>query len=320
MADTYTLRSEPEPAFHSPPPVETPAFSPAPPEPAFSFAPSPPVTAPPPSAPAVSTAPPTPVSQPAPSTAPPAGYTRALTIWFSDRVLKWVPPAALVLIFVFQMPAWVGVYPGGVPAITQNAWQAGFSGGSPDNDMKKYYPVISDEDVKKSGEGSSKSARSADVVTKPGVSLLTLFYLLFFLVTLIVTLAVAALPFVKMPLPPQVQQLVPWRWVIVAGLNAVLLLFLCLQLAPGVNFDLESKAYNWINNQPEYNKDTSKLTSQQYKEREEFIGEHEAWVQRTVWLRLVVLLHFLATISAAIVYGIEKRGPSKPLPRLELMW
>jgi hypothetical protein len=319
MHESYGLKVEPEPAFRAQPPVETPAFSPAPPEPAFSL--GMPATAPAPLAPAPSPGPTAPVSQPVPAKAPAAGYSRTLTIWFSDRVLKWVPPIAVLLIFVLQFLPWVGVYPGGVPAITQNAWQAGFSGATVDNDMKDLYPVISEEDVKKSSESrSEKSSRShVEVPTKPGVSVLTLFYLLpFFLVTLIVTLAVGVLPFIKTPLPPQVGQLLPWRWVIVAGLNALLLLFLGLQLL--LNFDVESKADAWIHNQPQANKDVSKLGTLEVKQRDAFIGERETWIQRTIWLRLAVLLHILATAAAAIVYGIEKRGPSKPLPRLELMW
>ena len=321
MADAYGLKHEPEPAFHFPPPVDTPAFSPAP-EPAFSVSTPSPAAAPPASPPLAPTPAPgfsAPSSQPVPSTAPAVGYTRTITIWFSERVLQWVPPVAVVLILVFQCFPWVGVYPGGVPAVSQSAWQAGFGGYSEDIDMtgpKGMYPVRSEEDVRKSNESRAETAPK-QVVTKPGVSLLTLFYLLpFFLITLIVTLAVAVLPHVKVQLPPQVQHLLPWRWVIVAGLNALVLLFLLLQC--GFSFDVESKARDWIANQPE-----AKKTPEAGKDKKEqlaFIGEREEWIQRSLWLRLVVVLHILATLSAAMVYGIEKRGTSKPLPRLEVMW
>jgi hypothetical protein len=327
MADAYGLKSEPEPAFHAPPPVETPAFSPAPPEPAFSLgAPAPaspppapvsPVTGPPaaPSAPAL---------QPPPPSAPAAGFTRSLSIRFSDKVLQWVPPVTVVLIFVCQIFfAWVGVYPGGVPAVTQNAWQAGFGSVTTDADMSSQFKVIGEEDAKKDSETRSEKAKSKEVAAKPpGMSVPTFFYLLFFVVTFFVTLAVAVLPFVKVPLPPWAQQLLPWRWIIVAGLNAVLLLFLGLQLVFG--FDLESKADSWIQawvqTQPEGQKSPDSLKTHEKKQLAFLIGEREAWIQRTNSLRLVVLLHLLALASAAMVYGIEKRGPSKPLPRLELMW
>src|SRR3989442_1506053 len=52
---------------------------------------------------------------------------------------------------------------------------------------------------------------------RPGVSVLLIFYLLFFIATLLATVAVVVLPFVQMQLPPQVQQLLPWKWAIVAA-------------------------------------------------------------------------------------------------------
>jgi hypothetical protein len=37
-------------------------------------------------------------------------------------------------------------------------------------------------------------------------------------------------------------------------------------------------------------------------------------------LKLSVLLHLFASLSAALVFWMDKRGPSHPVPRLELMW
>ena len=219
----------------------------------------------------------------------------------------------MLLIFVLQFFPWVGVYPGGVEAVTQNAWQAAFGLYSADLDLTSVtgktsiYPLMSEEEAKKKD----------DVPNKPGLSVLVLFYLFpFFLVTFVATLAVAALPFVKVPLPPQVQQLLPWRWAIVAGLNALLLLFLLMQLLLG--FSLETNARTWIDNRPEVKAEPSNNADK--KKAEAKRGEMLEWLQRTLWLKLVVLLHIVATASAALVYWIEKRGPSRPLPRIELMW
>src|SRR5262249_13586908 len=60
--------------------------------------------------------------------------------------------------------------------------------------------------------------------------LLFFYFLPFFLVTLPVTILVAALPYLQIKLPPQVERLLPWKWAILAGLNALLLLFLTRQL------------------------------------------------------------------------------------------
>jgi hypothetical protein len=321
MPEGYGLKAEPEPAFHSPAPAETPAFSPALPEPAFSLSTPSPVPSPPAPSLAPSTAPAVRSTQPPSAPPPAASYAHALTIWFSERVLQWVPPVAVVLIFVLQLFPWVGVYPGGVPAFTQNAWQAAFGGGTPDPDMAGIYPGTreKEKDTKKSSEGRSDKKSSKDDNPEPGASLLTLLYLLpFYLVTLFVTLFVAVLPFVKVQLPPQVHQLLPWRWAIVTGLNAILLLFLGLQAV--LSFDLESKAREWVRNQPIAQEDPRSLKTPEVKQRQAFIGERDGWIQRTWALYFVVLLHILATVSAAIVYGNEKRGLAKPLPKLELLW
>jgi hypothetical protein len=313
LPDAYAVKFEPELAPAPPkPPVETPAFSTAPPEQAFSFA-TPPAA--PPKAPATSSSS-GPSTPPAPPP-PPGDYTRKVAICFSDKVLQWVPPGAILLIFFLTWFPWVGVYPGGVAAVTQNAWQAAVGGYSDYIDMKSTYPVLTEDDVKKLNESRVDKSGTKDVITKPGWNFLTLFYLFPFLMgSLVVTLGVAALPFLQIKLPPQVQQLLPWRWAIVTGLNGILLLFLGLQLP--LSFNLESKEKDWVDNQPEVKKEPK--NNEEKCKIEAFQGDRERWLLRTFWFRLVVLLHILATASAALVYWIEKRGPSRPLPRLELMW
>jgi hypothetical protein len=228
-----------------------------------------------------------------------------------------VPPVALVLIFILQFPTWVEVAPGGVPAVWQNAWGAAFGSATPDRDMSDFFPLLTEKKVREINDG--RDDKHKEVSTDPGVSLLTLFYLLpFFLVTLVATLGVAALPYVHVQLPPQVQQLLPWRWLILTGLNALLLIFLGMQLL--LNFDLETKAKKWIDNRPGI-KDREELKeNKEVKKAEVKRGEMLEWLQRTNVLRVVVVLHVLATLAAALVYWIDKRGPAKPLPRIDLRW
>jgi hypothetical protein len=223
---------------------------------------------------------------------------------------------ALLIIFVLQFFTWVEVAPGGVPAVTQSAWGAAFGAWTQDPDMKGIFEIKTEEQVRKANE-KLPEGKKKEVSNAPGLSWLTVFYLLpFFLLTLIVTLAVAALPFIKAPLPPQVQQLLPWRWAIVAGLNAVLLLFLGLQLL--LNFSLESNLKAWFDEQPVMKK--ADKDTKETKQAEVVRGRYLQMLHRTIWLKLAVLLHVLATVSAALVYWIEKRGPAKPLPRVDLLW
>jgi hypothetical protein len=302
--DIYGVKEDPEPpvpAFHSPAAEPTPAFTPAGPPP-------PPVTSP-----AITTS-------PEPSVSPPAGYTRTITIWFSDRVLQWVPAVALFLVFIFQFFPWVGVYPGGVPAATQTAWGAAFGSVTEDPDMK---PVLrengllrTEEELTKANRRRGENEKFPD--TRPGVSPLLLIYILvLFFPTLLVTIACVVIPLLhNVKLPPFVEQVWPWRWGIVAALNAVLLLFLVLQLF--LNFSIENKVKAGI--EAEMGQAKESASTPELKQREAKRGGKMEMLVRTFWLKLSVFLHFLATVCAALVYWVQKRGPSEPLPRLELMW
>jgi hypothetical protein len=314
--DPYHLRQEgppaPEPAF-STAPVPDPAFSLDEPEPAFQTAPSPAPSAPPPvtattTGPTASRGPDT-AGQPLSS----QRYRGGFSVEISDTVLRWVVPACLVLIFVFSLFPWVGIFPGGVPALTQNAWSAAFAGsGSEDLDLRKLYR-------RASSEGSAKSDKEKDRGSdwSPGWSPLLLLYLLpFFLVTLLLAIAVAVLPLVKVQLPPQVEQFLPWQWAALAGLNAVLLLFLVLQMLLG--FGLENSYTAWVDSHPEMKKEAQ--NSKEMKEIEVARGMRLAMLHRTIWLRLTLLLQIVAAVSAGLVFWIERRGTAAPLPIFEVKW
>jgi hypothetical protein len=265
--------------------------------------------APPPPPPSY-TPPPAPKPEPLPSTAttttpppslsplPPEDYQHGAAVWFSPKVLPWITPACLLLVFVLLFFSWVGIYPGGVPAVTQNAWQAAFGPYSQDGDMLKEYIKFPDEDK-----------------YKPGVSVLTIFYLLLFFPTLFVTVASVAIGMVPLKLPPGVEKLLPWRWGIVAAANLILFLFLALQLLLG--FSLDNRYAEWVDKQVE-SKGTK--TTQQQKEDAAKRGEGMDRLHHTFALRLTVFLHLLAIASAALMFWISQRGTHRPLPKLELRW
>ena len=296
--DLYGLKSEPDPAFSA---LGAPTLPKSAPEPAFTTSPTPPSSLP---SSGVTTEP---ARAPTPPPTLSAGYTKVYSLVISDRILRWAPPASLILIVLLLFFPWVGVYPGGITAVSQNAFQAVWGGYSDDLDMKSTFPMITEDEAKK----------DRGVSNVPGWNVLMLFYIFpLFPLALLVTVAVAALPFIKVPLPPQVQQVMPWRWAIVAGANAVLLLFLGLQLLLG--FSLESNAKAWMETRPSVQ--VNAQNNEQKKKAEVRHGEMLEWLQRTIWLRMVVFLHLLATATAALVYWIEKRGPSLPLPRIDVSW
>ena len=144
------------------------------------------------------------------------------------------------------------------------------------------------------------------------------------LLTLIVSIAVAVLPFVHVQLPPAVANLLPWKWCILALLNAILLLFLVFQLL--LNFGIESsvkeaaqvKADNIVRRKsPVDARDkAAALNTPDQKTFEALKGVFTDYLGRTIWLKLALVLHILATAAAATVYWMEKRG----VDHMQLEW
>lgn len=321
-AGTFTVPALPsmslsEPAPQPPPPPAPPSFpeqntygvkhepvsTPLPPAPLPSvpLTPAPLLSTPAPSKPEP------PPSLPRPSA--PAGSARTEGITFSPRVLQWVPPVCVVLIFILQFFTWLQIAPGGVWAFRQGAWSAAFASGETNGNLKEntFYGVFTGKTTNEKTPLFDETAVSA--------SILTVFYVLLFLPTMIITVGVIVLAFMKVPpLPPFVQQLLPYRWGIVTVLNLLVFFFLLLQLILG--FDLESAWAKKVND------GVSVLKSGETRE----ILENEAkrgilfgYADRTIWLRLVVVLHLLTILAAGMVYWLGRRGEHRPLPRIELI-
>jgi hypothetical protein len=245
------------------------------------------------------------------------GYRNGFTIFISDKALRFLPPACLVLIFFLTIfTSWVGIYPGGLPAITQSAWGAAFGGYSEPGgkDMQKIIKFPTREQLADMNEDKEAKDRVQD--PHPGWSPLLILYLLLFLLALLLSIAITVLPFLNLQLPPQVQQFLPWQWAALAGLNAVLLLFLGLQMLLG--FSLENNFEAYVRSRPEYKKEAKSDFEQKRMDVDR--GGRIAYVQRTIWLRLAFFLQLVAAVAAGLVFWIDKRGPSMPLPCIDVKW
>jgi hypothetical protein len=238
---------------------------------------------------------------------PPEGYQHSLAVWFSPRVLPWVAPACLLLVFVLLFFDWTGLYPGGVPAVTGNAWRAAFGAYWVDGDIKAY--TID-------GELTPVLAVTGDEKNEPGVSVLTILYLLLFFPVLVVTVASVVITMIPVKLPPQADQLLPWRWGIAAAANLILFLFLGLQVLLG--FSLDNRYTDWANKASKLDKPNP--TGAERKTADARRGELLEIQQHTNWLRLVVLLHLTAIVCAALMFWLNRRGTHRPLPKIELVW
>lgn len=289
----FTVPGLPGASLPSPSPVgpETDLYSirhePSPPPPPVSYLPPPP---PEPAAPLTAPQKPSPLRE---------DYRRILSGSLNPQILPWIAPVCLVLVFFLQFFDWDGLNAGREPAETANAWGAAFGFYAVDGDLKTLVPFTDDEKF------------------KPGVSILTIFYLLLFFPALAVTIASVVIPLLSIKLPPYVNDLMPWRWGIVLAANLLVFLFLGLQLIFG--FSLDSRYSDWVKN--ETNREAkSNPTTQEKKMADAARGEALERLHYTRWLRFVVLLHLTAIVSSALMVWIDRRGPLCPLPRWELRW
>jgi hypothetical protein len=283
--------------FHTEPTPMPPAPPPSPPAPDLAHAATPehpPMPmAPEPSSPP---APPAPFSGPSKPQVE-EEYRRIHGFHFEPRVLRWVAPVSVVLIFIFTFFSWVGIYPGGVAAVTQNAWGAAFGSWEPDPDLAEI-PIV-----------------KRDPKERPGANVLLIFYLLLFLADLVVTIGIFVLDFFPVKVPAGVQGVMPWRWGIVAALNLLALFFLVLQILVG--FSIESTTKDLVEKELQVKEP---LPTQQHKMNDMKRGAMLSALQRTAWLYLALTFQVLAVVGAVLMFWIERRGINRPLPRLELKW
>jgi len=243
---------------------------------------------------------------PAPPAAPPPGYNKFASVPLDPRVLRWTPAVLLVITFILTFFSWVGAYPGGYGDYTQNPWGAIGKAYSAD-------PV---------GEGIFHLAPEIDGEIGPGILLVFYILLLVFAVGLAVVSLVVML--VPLQLPPAVQPVMPWRFLITAGVTLLSFLILMLQLLWGM--PLANAIQSVVDKQKENARaalakdQNSPVTSEQDIKLNTIYGSKlDGYnVRLTRSLRLAVLLQLVAIIAAVAMYWLEGRG-SRPLPRIDIL-
>jgi hypothetical protein len=240
---------------------------------------------------------PEPEAELAPPPAGPRGYRHAIPIWFSPRVLQWIGPVCLILVFVLTFLSWVGVIAGGVTATSQSAWGAAFNSYSMDPDLEKAVPD------KEKDKG-------------PGANFLLIFYVILMCITLLLAIACAVFNILPGILPVPLQIFKQWRWLILGGVTFVAFLLLALQMLIG--FSLERKSKQDID---ELTEKISKMNqSETSKKVATFLnGALKGTIIRTFWLRLAFTLQLLAIFCIILEIWVSRRV-NKPMPKLELVW
>jgi hypothetical protein len=263
--------------------VEPFAMSPLPPSP---LPPSPPPLSPPPLAPE-----PTIVGD----------YRHRWTVQVSPRVLPWVAAGALVLVFLLTFFPWVGFHPGGIAVASQNAWQAAFGSTTADADVGKLL-------VRGSKEGKE--------FTEPGANGLLIVFLLVLLAALVVGVGAAATEVTTTPLPPAVERLRPWRWVLAAGITLLAFIFLFFQVLAG--FSLTNRVGAQVNATRAEERGTVSTPTDRAKIDAE-AGMLSQSLRYTNALWCAFWLTLLAVVCAVLAHVLGQRK-AWPLPRMDLQW
>jgi hypothetical protein len=234
---------------------------------------------------------------PPPPLGPSTEYRGGFTIPLSPKVLPYVAPVCLFLVFVLTLFPWVGYYWNGTGQLTQGAWGALIgSYGSPD---LKLWETVSGLTLDK---------------TPPGANLVLLPFLFLLLVSLPLAIASAALPHTRVKLPLAVDQFQQYRWGLVGGLALLSFLFLLVLLVLG--FSMESNARAAAK--------AKAASAEVGSDQQRYVlegKEYEALgVQRTTWFRLVLILELVAAIVAGLTFWLDYRGARQPIPQLAMRW
>jgi hypothetical protein len=269
----------------------------------------------PPTHPSTQLEPPLPPEPPAPPV--PAGYTRSVGVPISPRVVAWVPVAGLTLAFLFTFFTWVGAYYAHHPVAAQSAWRSMVGSVARDYALEDAYP----------GRGPwVDKVRSDWEVMLP--------YLFTLILTVVFAWAergVASLDRYRLPPPLRwLPRVWPYRQAVIAGLAAVSLAFLLIQMAAG--FGLERAVDREVSErvaerrqQEELNaagKGKAPTDARTGQARLDYLEQQERArynVHRTTWLYLALWLHVLAILAIAARAGLDRRG-TRPPPRIVVQY
>ncbi len=236
-------------------------------------------------------------SSPPPST---PGYQHTRTLWLSPRVVPWIAPVCLFLLFVLLFFPWLGMYPGGVQVYTQTGWGVAFGGFWSNPVWEKVNSLASEKNP-------------------PGVSVPMIFYVL---VLLLLGLPVAVISVLMnvapQTLPPAVQRFKPWRLTGVAGIVLLTTVFLVLQLLLG--FSLENTLQGLATKQVESELERARTPEEKETvdlKRAQYLSQFN--LRTTPWLRLAVYAHLIALAGVGLDFWLQRRG-TRPPPRLEVSW
>ena len=231
---------------------------------------------------------------------PPKGYARLCSIPLNKTVCHWLAPVCLTLVLVLTFFNWVGMYPAGYAAYTQNGWQALVADLSAD--------PVSEKEWKMEGP-INEWLRSS-------------WWLLPYMVLLIPGVLLAwSEPLVKsgkVKLPAVVEGMLRLRPALLGACVGITLLFVLIQTA--ASFGIERATHNMVQEKFREARKEAKTPEEiqkvEMKVAEVTGGFH---LRSTFWLKLSIGLHILALLAIVGETLLIHRG-DKPAPRIGVMW
>ncbi len=280
--------------FEPPPPLPAPSI-PAIEAPTISTAPEPTTTATPSTTEEVPSAPP---SAAAPSL--PEGYTQICSLPLRRAVCHWLSPVCLTLIFILTFFNWVGMYPAGYAAYTQNGWQALFADMSAD--------PVSEKEWKMEGQ-LNEWMRSS-------------WWLLPYVVLLIIGVLFAwGEPLanrLNWRLPTVVESMWRFRPTLLIACTGITLFFLLVQTAAG--FGLDRALHRQVQEKYKEARSDAKTPEEIQKVEMQIAADlGKQCLRTTIWLKLTIVLHIVA-LAAVIGETLLIHRGDKPPPRIGVMW
>jgi hypothetical protein len=299
--------------FPEPPPPPTPSVNPNP-EPVYQLTaetsvPKPPIPEPKPKpnpvveTPPIQTTSTTPPPIPSTPKADLSVYKHVHSFPIKLTVLQWIPAICMTLAFFLTFFTWVGLFPGGYTAYSQNAWQALFGNFSSDSVCE---PVLQLEKT---------------INEQIRTSWWLFFYLLSLFPAVILTWAgqIVTRYQLESRLPQVIRQYWKYRTQILIGLAGFTLATLLLQTMVG--FGLQNGLQRGVETEfaPELEQAKNNSVEEQKVRVRMAVAVHNYHTNTTFWLRLTIYAHLLAVLSIVIENLLVRKGEGPP-PRVAVMW
>lgn len=220
-----------------------------------------------------------------------------------QKVVRWLGPVGLVLLFFLTFFNWVGAYPGGYAVYTQSGWQTMTGGFTTD--------AANDEVFARENELGKASSFSTSM----------LFMLLLLIPAALIAAADLAEEYVTFAVPDIIQKVWPHRLAVLSIISLVIFGLLTARCLTGLG--IETAAPTMAENMvpppkadPSSPETTKQKTIRDLKRAEEIarLGIRRTWGWRFA---------YAASALAVIGYGLElilQRRGRRPEPVIEVHW